>query len=251
MKGYYKEVYTMPHNNYRESDRNNYSKNAPQHPTSAKIEVLPNSGFRDYTEKGVRYEKFHLDAAFKIEHVKCQEFRFIQIVMIKPNKKNRVGTRIQLEIFRGQKEWWDVFVDGGINSPGVKKGSLNPNSGKIEIQQIGEVGKPYFLNKKMREGLIAQGFQFQCKANSGSPCIQDAQTAAIKHEKIRFHTYLVAVNFNLSSKDRILGKIVWTFYKDGQDIFATHTKQINFRETNEIDEYDKKIILNDYPNYQI
>lgn len=208
-----------------------------------KVSLSSASKMVDYRDprSGKTYKYFHMDAGIIIENVVAESYQIIQTARMtrgihgKQNGCTKSGE-------------FDAFVDGGRCSPGVVRGTID--GGEFRKQQEAVKGKPYFLRSTDIQTTIDKGGDFDGKDGNGLIVLYDGQSAAISHESIVFRSYIIAVNYNKTSKDRVLGLIKWGFGNYGQSPSISNSN-LKIVAQNVYDDVDKQIILADYPDYNI
>lgn len=235
--------------------RSGGSADTPRYPTALeeKVSLVPGSQLYDFIDPRTRkkYTKFTMDAWIKIENVPAKEYQIVQTVRAtRGTHGKQVGCKtITLSgTGSGGSQVLDAFVDGGVCSPGVVRGTYQ--GGVFRKQKVAQVGKPYFITDEIKLAAKPFGADFDGSDKKGLIPLNDPQEAAINHEKIWFRSYIVAVNYNGTGKDKVLGMIPWGFYQFGTVPHNSNYK-LRIQAKTTFDATDKKIILNDYPKYKI
>lgn len=165
-----------------------------------------------------------LDATFNVMNVKADGLQVVQVFYGTPSPSGRVfGNIVTLS---GGK--YDAFVDGGKNSPYV---TLSGN-------QPAAAGKPYYLASSE----VAS--QVSWNGNSGTLRVYDRPNAMVNFDQSRFETAIVAINYNGTGQDLVLGAFTW-----GWDDFGKTLVHSGVNLTGGLSGDAKTIVSHDYPGY--
>lgn len=212
-------------------------------PLSERLTLGSGTGMEDFTDKrtGKRYKHFHMYAEIIIKNVIAESYQIVQTVRMTPGIHGKTNGCKKVDGL-------EAFVDGGVCSPGVLRGTYD--GGEFRKQKVAVQGKPYFLRSSDIQQTIESGGDFDGTDGTGTIILYDGQEAAINHESIVFRSYIIAVNYNKTKKDRVLGLIRWGFGDYGASP-SLQNSNLKIVAQNVYDDIDKRIILNDYPNYNI
>ena len=101
------------------------------------------------------------------------------------------------------------------------------------------------------EGTNMQTAKLYIRVSSGNITITITDLASITTviPTTRFEVYLVAVNYQNSGQDKILGGYTWGYNNSG--FGSTSGKSINFYTQCTVSPIAQEIISHDYPNYKL
>jgi RHS repeat-associated protein len=175
----------------------------------------------------------NMSAMFDVNGVCASGLQAIQVYYGGQELKN--GNPAPGNQFTNDGSSYCGFVDGGPNSPWVTDLHEAPPGGD----------KPYYISST-DDGNGASVWDENNQ--SGGLTISDFAFAVNLTTFTRFEVYIIAVNYEYSGQDKILGSFTWGYNDAGMESMSG--TNINFNPGPNISAIAQRIISFDYPNYK-
>ncbi len=140
----------------------------------------------------------NLNVTFSVTNTPASSLQAVQTFM---GTRRTDGIQVGTYTWKWQGKTWDAFVDGGKNSPFVTMGGNPP----------AHASKPYYLTASE----VAAQVSFA--KDSGTINVTDRPGAVALHDEAHFETAIVAVNYNGTTKDKVLKVFKWGWLNLGVD----------------------------------